>query len=268
MAMPNAPDPFSHSWTTLRVARVETASVLVTLHRPEVLNAIDTTMMAELKDLFTAIGARDELACVILTGAGKAFCAGADLKERQGLDDQAWRAQHGLLEDAVRALLACPVPVIAAVDGVALGGGCELALLADFAYAGPSARFGFPETGRGIIPGALGTQTLPRAVGAARAKELIFTGRVLGAEEAKQIGLVLDVMGDVVAHVRTVAQDIQVKAPLAVRAAKQALRAAGGDLVAGYRAELAAYYTAVATEDRREGVRAFAEKREPDFKGR
>jgi enoyl-CoA hydratase/carnithine racemase len=266
--MPDMPDPFSHPWTTLRVTRVETASALVALHRPEVLNAIDTAMMAELRDAFAALAAREELRAVILAGAGKAFCAGADLKERQGLDDKAWKAQHAILEDAVRAILACPVPVIAAVDGVALGGGCELALLADFAYAGPGARMGFPETGRGIIPGALGTQTLPRAVGLARANELIFTGRILDAEEAAEFGLVLGVFGDPLEVARDTARAIETKAPLAVRAAKKALRAAGGDLAAGYKSELAAYYAAVATEDRREGMRAFAEKRPPKFTGR
>ena len=155
-------------------------------------------MATELYRLFESLALDLETyRCLILTGSGeRAFCAGGDLKERNGMTEEAWTEQHLHYERMTRALLACPVPVVAAVNGAAYGGGCELVAACDFAYAATSARFALPETSLGIIPGAGGTQTLSRAVGERRAKELIFSARVFTADEAATWGLVNLVIAD------------------------------------------------------------------------
>ena len=165
--------------------------VTVTLNRPEQMNAMNTGMGEDLLACFDGLQHDREARAVILTGAGdRAFCAGGDLKERNEMTDETWRAQHVIFEQAAFRVLRCPVPVIAAVEGWALAGGCELAILSDFIVASETAVFGVPETTLGIFPGIGGTQILPRLLGAPLAKELIFTGRRMKADEAKAAGLV------------------------------------------------------------------------------
>ena len=227
----------------------------------------------DLVELFEALAQdADDLRCVVLTGAGdKAFCAGGDLKERRGMGDGAWAAQHLVFERAARALLGCPLPVIGAVNGAAYGGGCEMAAACDFLYAAPHARFALTEVTLGVIPGMGGTQTLARAMGAARAKELILTGCPFGVNEAVAWGLVNHIAapGALMADALATAQRIASNAPVAVRQAKRAIET-GRDMALplGLQFEIEAYHRTIPTQDRREGVLAFNEKRTPRFMGR
>ena len=257
----------------LRLARSADGHVLtVELHRPEALNAMNTAMGEALLACFRGPAAAADVRAVVLTGAGeRAFCVGGDLKEREGMSDAAWRAQHAVFEQAAMALLRCPAPVIAAVEGYALGGGGELALLADFVVAGETAVFAFPEVTRGIFPGIGGTQLLPRVVGAPMAKELIFTGRRVDAAEARAIGLVNHVVpaGTARARAAELAATIAENGPIAVRQAKKAIAwGSETDLETAMVLAIEAYNATIDTEDRREGVRAFNERRKPRFQGR
>jgi enoyl-CoA hydratase len=246
--------------------------LVVELSRPDALNAMNTAMGEDLLGCFRGPAAAAHVRAVVLTGAGdRAFCVGGDLKERQGMSDEAWRAQHVIFEQAAAAVLHCPAPVIAAIEGFALGGGCELAVLADFIVAGESAVFALPETTLGIFPGIGGTQLLPRIVGAPLAKELIFTGRRLPVDEARAAGLVNHVVptGQARARALEIATTIARNGPIAVRQAKKAIAYGGEtDLETGLILAIEAYNVTVATEDRLEGVRAFNEKRPPRFQGR
>ena len=260
-------------YETLRLELEGEHVLLVTLHRPEVLNALNTQMGRDQLDLWTRIAAQPgNLRCAVLTGSGdRAFCAGGDLKERDGMTDAAWRAQHEIFERAFMALVECPLPVIAAVNGHAFGGGLEMALCCDFVYAVPEARFALSEVSLGIMPGGMGTQNLPRAVGERRAKELILTARPFSAAQGLEWGLVNRICEP--AKLRqdalATAQAIAHNAPLSVRQAKNSIHhGLAMDLLAGYRYEIEAYNRLVDTGDRREGVRAFNEKRKPDFKGK
>ena len=259
--------------STLQLTSPEPHLLVVSLNRPEVLNAINTRMGEELLALWTRLTAdAGELRCVVLTGSGdRAFCAGGDLKERHGMSDAAWRAQHEIFERAFFALLDLPVPVIAAVNGHAYGGGLETALACDFIYADSSARFSLSETRLGIMPGGGGTQTLARAVGERRAKELILRAQSFTAEQAVQWGLVnqLCAPGQVLAEALMAASSIASNGPLAVRQAKKSIHfGLQSDLRTACRFEIEAYNRLVSSEDRHEGVRAFNEKRAPQFKGR
>jgi enoyl-CoA hydratase/carnithine racemase len=246
--------------------------VTVILNRPDQLNAMNTAMGEDLAACFERLHHDAVARAVVLTGAGdRAFCAGGDLKERLDMTDEAWRAQHAIFEQAAWRLLRCPIPVIAAVEGFALAGGCELAVLCDFIVASESAVFGVPETTLGIFPGIGGTQLLPRILGAPLAKELIFTGRRLTAEEAKAAGLVNHVVprGQARARAEAIAATIAQNGPVAVRQAKKAIMyGMETDLETGMVLAIEAYNATVSTADRREGVRAFSEKRRPQFKGR
>src|SRR5205814_6274865 len=200
--------------------------VTVTLNRPEQHNAMNTAMGEDLLAYFDALARDPDARAVVFTGAGdKAFCAGGDLKERNGMTDEAWRAQHVIFEQAASRILKTPVPVIAAVEGFALAGGCELAVLADFIVASETAVFGVPETTLGIFPGIGGTQLLPRILGAPLAKELIFTGRRMKADEAKAAGLVnhLVARGGARAKALELAETIARNGPIAIRQAKKAI---------------------------------------------
>ena len=187
------------------------------------------------------------------------------------MTDVAWRQQHAVVEQMVRAIHDCPIPIIAAVNGAAYAGGMELALASDFVYAAQSARFALTEVTLGILPGACGTQNLPRAVGVRRAKELILTGTPFTAEQALEWGMVNKVCpdADLMSEVLAVARRIAENAPISVRQAKKAIdKASDLDRGSGYAFELEAYYRTVVTEDRQEGINAFNEKRKPRYKGR
>ena len=247
--------------------------LLVTMNRPELLNALNTQMGLDLVDLFESIAMNPgKLRCIVLTGAGaKGFCAGGDLKQRDGMTSEAWTAQHVVFERMARALLDCPVPIVGAVNGAAFGCGCEIACCCDFLYAAEHAKFAQPEGKLGIMPGAGGTQTLPRAIGERRAKEYVLTGKPFSAAQAQQWGLVNEVVpsGELVQRTLDTANTIAGNAPLSMRQIKQSVsRGLRMSLADGLAFEIEAYNRLVSTEDRHEGVRAFNEKRKPDFKGR
>jgi enoyl-CoA hydratase/carnithine racemase len=247
--------------------------LVVRFNRPEVRNAISTKMGEELVALFGRINADPSAwRCVVLTGAGdKAFCAGVDLKERRGMSDETWNKQHALFERMMLGLLDCPLPLIAAVNGAAYAGGCEFVLLCDFAYAATTARFALTEVTIGIMPGGGGTQTLPRRIGHSRAAEVILTGRPFDATQAHAWGMINrlcppeTLMDEVLATAAAIAKN----APLSIRQAKRAMVYGGRmDLRSGMFFEIDAYNQLVGTEDRREGILAFNEKRAPRFKGK
>jgi enoyl-CoA hydratase/carnithine racemase len=263
----------SSSYRTLTVTRdVDGFVVTVELNRPEALNAMNTAMGEELLHCFDRLAWDRQVRAVVFTGAGeKAFCVGGDLKEREGMTDEAWRAQHLIFEQGAARVLHCPVPVIAAVEGFAMGGGCELAVLSDFVVASESAVFAVPEVTRGIFPGIGGTQLLPRIIGAPAAKEMIFTGRRVAAPEARALGLVNHLVprGQARAKALEIATAIAENGPVAVRQAKKAINwGSETDLETGMALAIEAYNNTVSTEDRLEGVRAFNEKRKPRFTGR
>jgi enoyl-CoA hydratase len=259
------------AYQTLALEPRDEHILLVTLNRPQVLNALNTQMGKEKIDLWTRLAAEPgALRCVVLSGAGdRAFCAGADLKERDGMTETVWRAQHEIFERAFMALMELPLPVIAAVNGHAFGGGLELALACDFIYAANGARMALSETRLGLMPGGAGTQNLARAAGERRAKELIFTAEPFTAEQGYDWGIVNRVCDNAVQEALRTAEKIAANAPLAVRQAKKSVHyGLQMDLLTGYRFEIEAYNQLVATEDRKEGVRAFNEKRKPRFQGK
>jgi len=260
-------------YQTLKTGTPEPHVLLVTLNRPEIANALNTQMAREFLDLWTRLteDARD-VRCVVLTGAGdKVFCAGADLKERNGMTREQWRHQHELFERHYWAMADLPLPLVAAVNGHAYAGGFEAVLSCDFAYAAKTARFALTEVTLGIMPGAGGTQNLPRAVGERRAKEIIMTGRPFSAQQALAWGVVNEVCepGELMPRVLETARTIAGNAPLSIRQVKKSVRyGMQMELKTAYRFEVEAYDHLVETEDRYEGIKAFNEKRKPVFKGK
>ncbi|MFN2612021.1 MAG: enoyl-CoA hydratase-related protein [Solirubrobacterales bacterium] len=241
---------------------------LVRLNRPEARNALSPAMMEELAATIEELDGDEQVRCIVLTGGEKVFAAGADIG---ALSERTF--QEALMHPAAGfwgRVAGCRTPLIAAVSGFALGGGCELALLCDMIVASDSAEFGQPEITLGIIPGGGGTQRLARAVGKQRAMELVLTGRRVKAEEALKMGFVNQVSGraDYLEKAMELAAVIARRPPLAAKLAKQAVLTAETGLEAGLAAERRLYELAMATEDRVEGMRAFLEKRKPDFKGR
>lgn len=241
----------------------------VTINRPESLNALNRDVIKDIFDCLKYIQ-NDMLAdCVIITGAGRAFIAGADISlmaNFKGSDGRDWTKEGMDLMDYIEAM---KVPVIAAVNGFALGGGCELAMACDFRLVSTKAKFAQPETGLGIIPGYGATQRLPRLVGKGMAKYMIYTGDMINADEALRIGLADKVFEpeNLMEEALKVADKILSKAPIAIRMAKRAINAATNmDLNSGICYELETYDIAFNTEDRIEGMRAFREKRNPEFK--
>jgi methylglutaconyl-CoA hydratase len=244
----------------------------IILNRPEVLNAIDNALAAELIRVCDALAADPSTWVVILRGAGeRAFCAGADLKARRDFSPADWSAQRALFREMFTKLRHVPQPMIAAVHGFALGGGTELALLADLVVAADDAVFGLTEVSLGIIPGGGGTQSLPRLIGRNLAKEMIFSARRVGAAEALGLGLVNHVVPrtSLLSKAGEIAAEISENSPFAVRQAKWAIDH-GSDLPFedGLEREDEAYMRAIASEDRREGIAAFNERRAPRFTGR
>jgi enoyl-CoA hydratase len=261
------------TYATLQTSEPQPHTRLITLNRPEIANAMNTQMGLDLLDLFHAIGgAPNEQRCIVLTGAGtRAFCAGGDLKERNGMTDQQWQDQHLIFERAIRAIVQCPVPTIAAVNGAAYAGGMEIALCTDFIYAAEHARFALTEVTLGIMPGAGGTQSLPRAVGARLAKEILLTGKPFTAQQAFDWGMVNRICAaeTLLAEALETAAVIAANAPISTRQIKQSVNyGLNMDLASGMMFEIEAYNRMVPTEDRREGIRAFNEKRKPNFQGR
>lgn len=262
------------TFETLTVTHPEAHILAVTLNRPEAMNSMNTRMGEELRSLFRDYDHTQtpDVRAVILTATGeKAFSAGADLKERRGMSEDTWRRQHIIFEEAIEAIWRFPTPVIAAINGVALGGGCEISLACDFIIAAEHARFGQPEVKRGIMPGNGGTQRLPRRIGIGRAKELLYTGRMIDATEAAQWGLVNQTVpsGELMNKALETARMIAENGPIAVRQVKKSVdRAIELPLAEALDFEIQAYNICIPTEDRHEGINAFNEKRPPEFKNR
>ncbi len=242
------------------------------LNRPESLNAINNALAEELGAACERLGADADVWAIVFRGAGeRAFSAGADLKARRDFTPEQWQAQRDLFRRMFKQLRDVPQPMIAAVHGYALGGGTELAMLADFVVASDDAVFGLTEVSLGIIPGGGGTQSLPRLIGRNRAKELIFSARRIPAAEALELGLVNHVVprAGLLAKATELAREIMKNSPFAVRQAKWAIDR-GSDLPfeEGLEREHEAYLRAIGSEDRREGIAAFNERRPPRFSGR
>ena len=255
------------------LVRVEVAGrvATVTLDRPEALNAISTELALDLAAAVEPLGVDPGVGAVVLTGAGdRAFCVGADLKQRAGFDDQGWFVQREAFRRGFAAVRRCPLPTVAAVSGFALGGGTELAISCDLVVAATDATFGLPEVRLGLVPAGGGTQLLVRRVGRSAARDLVLTGRRVGAAEALELGLADRVVpaGEVLAAAAALADELAGNAPTAVRMAKWALEV-GADLPleAAMEVEDQAWRRAVLSNDRREGIAAWVEKREPQWPG-
>jgi len=261
------------TYETLKIDSPDAHVLVVSLNRPQVLNALNTQMGRDLFDLWTRLTAEPgDTRCVVLTGSGdRAFCSGADLKERKGMTTETWRAQHEVFERSYWTLTDMPLPIIAALNGHAYAGGLEMALSCDFIYAVRGARMALTEVTLGIMPGAGGTQNLPRALGERRAKEIILTGKPFITEQAYEWGLVNQLCdpGQALTAALETARTIAGNAPLSVRQAKKSIRfGMQMELRTAFRFEVEAYNQLVGTEDRMEGIAAFNEKRKPVFKGR
>ncbi len=252
--------------------RVDEGVGVLTINRPKALNALDSKTLIELLRLLEDLRIEGAARVLVITGAGeKAFVAGADIAEMAGMDVSRARRFADLGHRVFQRMENLDVPSIAAVNGWALGGGCELALACDLVYASEKARFGQPEVNLGIIPGFGGTQRLARRVGLMRAKEMIFTGEPCDAARAKEIGLALEVLPPdrLMDHVLGVARKIASKPAVAVGQAKRAVQAAASaDVHTGAELERQAFALLFGTQDASEGVKAFLEKRPPSFRGR
>jgi enoyl-CoA hydratase len=262
--LPYIADNSMHILTSL-----ENGFALVQLNRPEVLNALNTGLMTELVDTLEALDRDDQIRCIILTGNETAFAAGADIKEMANATavDMLLRDQFARW-DRIRKI---KKPLIAAVSGFALGGGCELAMACDIIVASETARFGQPEISIGVMPGAGGTQRLTRAIGKARAMEMVLTGRPISAQEAYDAGLLTMVVPKemLLEEAKRMASEIAAKPPIAVRLAKEAvLKAFDSALESGLEFERKNFYLLFASEDQKEGMQAFTEKRRPTWRGR
>jgi len=243
----------------------------ITLNRPEVYNCLNTETLTQLSAIVDELNFDSSTRVVILTGAGeKAFCAGADLKERKGMSDAEVLKFLHLIGQTFSKIEQLSKPVIAALNGIAYGGGTELALACDLRILSDQGGMGLTETSLGIIPGAGGTQRLPRIVGLSKAKEWIYTAKKITPQEALQYGLVNDVvsLSHVYERALSLAEEIANQAPLAIKQAKLALSSSlEVDLETGLRIENNAYQVLLPTQDRREGLKAFAEKRKPNYVG-
>ncbi|MHA1569820.1 MAG: enoyl-CoA hydratase/isomerase family protein [Alphaproteobacteria bacterium] len=261
------------TYETMQTEEREPGILLITFNRPEIRNAFNTQMGLDLADVFLdKLPKAEHMRVVIITGTGdKAFSAGGDLKQRLGMTTKEWLDQHHIFRRVFDAVLECPIPVIAAVNGAAFGGGCELALGCDFIHAVKGAKFALSEAKLGIMPGGGGTVNLPRVVGPARAKEVAVSARPFTAEQAEAWGMVNGVheRDDLLDYVFELARDIAANGPLAVRQIMKSIEYnMRVDLRTAITFQLECYDSLIATEDRHEGVAAFNERRKPDFKGR
>jgi enoyl-CoA hydratase len=249
----------------------ENGIATITFNRPKALNALSTDLIAELSQAAGEIAADEAIRVLILTGAGeKAFVAGADITELATYNSLQAKVFSKAGHAAFQKIQDLSIPVIAAVNGYALGGGCEIALTCDFIYAAENAMFGLPEITLGLMPGFGGTQRLPRLIGTNMAKEMIYTGKMISADEASRIGLVNKVCppGMLMEEVKKIAGEIASKGKISLREAKQAVnRGMNVDLASGCDIEIDAFAICLASEDAREGTSAFLEKRKAVFKG-
>jgi enoyl-CoA hydratase len=250
----------------------EDALAILTIDRPKALNALNTRTLEELELALRSLARNSQLRALVVTGAGeKAFVAGADIAEMAAFTPAQAREFAGMGHRVFHGMEALSLPTIAAVNGFALGGGCELALCCDLIYASEKAKFGLPEVGLGVIPGFGGTQRLTRAVGRHRAKEMIFSGEMVDAQKAREIGIALEVVpGDkLLEHCKTVALKLAKKGPLAIANAKRVIEyGADSDLRSANELERQAFAMLFGSEDQREGMKAFLEKRPPLFQGK
>lgn len=261
------------SWETITLEKdQEMGNVyIIKLNRPEAMNALNTTMGIELNECIRHLKTLDELRVLVLTGTGnKSFCVGGDLKERKMLSQKEWKLQHDIFEDAYEQIKDFPFPVIAAVNGYALGGGLEMVLSCDMNYMADHAMVGLPEVKIGIIPGAGGTQLLPRAIPVAIAKEFLFSGKQMTPHQAREYGLTNGVFPgeELLEKTLQLAREIAGNAPLSLQSIKQSVdNGLQTDLHTALTIELDNYYKCANSEDRVEGVLAFNEKRKPNWKG-
>lgn len=243
----------------------------IVLSRANAANALNKAMAEELAEATKKAGEDNNVRVIILTGAGeRAFCAGADLKERKGMDKKQWLDQHHAFEAALNAILHCKKPILCAMNGAAFGGGLELAMACDFIYTSDHARMGLTEATLGIMPGMGGTQNLPRAIGMRAAKEMLFTGTPIDAQKAYELGLVNRVCSaqELLPEAIKTAEIIAGNAPLSIKQIKQAVQKGSAlPLADALKVELVHYNTLLETADRTEGINAYNEKRKPDFKG-
>ncbi len=258
------------TWETIRVEVKENVAV-ITFNRPDALNAISTQLASDVISVMRELADEREVWAAILTAEGeKAFCVGADLKERKNMSKEDMIKQRELFVRAFRAVSEFPKPLIAAVNGFAMGGGFEFALGCDLIYASDNAVLALPEVGLGIIPGGGGTVNLPRLIGKSKAKELIFTGRRLTAAEAEEWGIVSRVVprDELLNAARELCSEITKNAPVAVWQAKKSVNLGMEvDIASAFALEAECYNVCLKTEDRDEGLKAFNEKRKPVYKG-
>ncbi|MBB5150118.1 MULTISPECIES: enoyl-CoA hydratase [Ureibacillus] len=258
--------------TLVQFNEIEKGIGLITLNRPEAANAMSIQLLTDLNECLDEVAKNREIRVVLITGSGdKAFCAGADLKERKNMNEQQVRETVRLIGSTVNRVEALPQPVIAVLNGVAFGGGLELALACDLRIASSEAKMGLTEVSLGIIPGAGGTQRLPRLIGLGKAKELIYTARRITASEALEINLINEVVEkeDLLKRATELAREIAKNAPLSLIQAKIAInKGIEVDLTTGLKIEELAYNELLYTEDRMEGLVAFQEKRQPQYVGR
>lgn len=249
----------------------EEGIITITIDRPKALNALNAQVISELEDAITEVENDPEARVLILTGEGRSFVAGADIGEQSVLDMEGGRAWGRRGSALFRRIEKLTIPTIAAVNGFALGGGCEIAMSCDMIIASEKAKFGQPEVGLGITPGFSGTQRLARRVGTAKAKELIFTGNMIKADEAKEIGLANKVVApeELMDAANELAKNIVKNAPIAVKYSKAAIdRGVDVDIDNGIAIENELFAMCFATEDQKEGMNAFLEKREAEFKNK
>jgi enoyl-CoA hydratase len=245
---------------------------MIELNRPEAMNSLNTLMGIELVECLKFLQTKEDLRVLVLTGSGeKSFCVGADLKERKGMTNVQWKQQHDIFEDAYKLLREFPFPVIAAVNGFALGGGMEMLLSCDLRYVADHSKMGLPEVKLGIIPGVGGTQLLPRAIPIGLAKEFLFRGNQIDAQKALESGIVNGLFNkdELLPNTLEIAKEIAKNAPLSLKAIKKSVNTGlQTDIITALTIELDQYYKCANSEDRLEGILSFNEKRKPEWQGK